>query len=240
MAFTNIWDQTFPQDSAKANQLGVFLRQFKLDMQQRMAAISGVDTARPAFARDLQPASWNGLLFFALDSGRVYRFQNPAFIDLTLLFGPQNNFFKDQRVTLFGGDTNLHSVSTITLPVGTLQSTSRIRVSYFAQANFPIQNPGEATVVFNGNNISQFTIPGAGGPYGVWVWVIGGNMDGQSGTQDWMSAGIIDSAPAISFTIPGPIQTTVDTTQPVTFGLQYQGATTVGVIAFYGMLIEVL
>jgi hypothetical protein len=86
MAFTNVWDQTFPSDTQLASQGGADLRQLRVDTQQRMAAISGLDAAKPNFAGDAQPASWNGVLFFATDTGKIYQFNNPSWTDVTTSF----------------------------------------------------------------------------------------------------------------------------------------------------------
>lgn len=86
MAFSNIYDDTFPADTELANLIGANLRQVRLDVQQRMAAISGLSTSMPAFASDAQPANWNGILFFATDTGHVYQFNNPTWTDITTSF----------------------------------------------------------------------------------------------------------------------------------------------------------
>ena len=41
MAFTNVYDVTFPADTQLANLLGSDARSLALNVQQRMAAISG-------------------------------------------------------------------------------------------------------------------------------------------------------------------------------------------------------
>ena len=84
MPFTNVFDNTFPPDTQAANLLGQDIRMLKLDLQQRMAVISGVDASKPNFAGDLQPAAWNGILFFAVDTGKIYQFNNPAWSDVTV------------------------------------------------------------------------------------------------------------------------------------------------------------
>src|SRR5436853_7423259 len=83
MPFTNIFDVTFPADIQLANLLGQELRNLALNVQQLMAAISGLDAAKPAFGSDTQPANWNGILFFALDTGKVYQFNNPSWTEVT-------------------------------------------------------------------------------------------------------------------------------------------------------------
>lgn len=81
MAFTNTWDNTFPPDTQAANQLGADIRNMKTDVQQRMAAISGLDANKPAFE-----AGFAGVLFFATDTGRIYTWTGAAWTDVTTDF----------------------------------------------------------------------------------------------------------------------------------------------------------
>lgn len=85
--FTNSWDQNFPADTGLVSQGAANLRQLRLDTQQRMAAISGLDAAKPSFAADSQPMQWQGVLFFALDTGKVYQFSGTAWTDVTSSIG---------------------------------------------------------------------------------------------------------------------------------------------------------
>lgn len=87
MAFTEAFDVTFPPDTQQANLLGLDIRNAKLDIQQRMAAISGLDASKPNFAGDTQAANWNGILFFATDTAKVYQFNNPSWTDVTAAIG---------------------------------------------------------------------------------------------------------------------------------------------------------
>lgn len=86
MGFTNVFDITQPPDTQLANQLGLDLRNLALNIQQRMAVISGLSTGMPDFAADAQPANWNGVLFFATDNGHIYQFNNPNWTDITTDF----------------------------------------------------------------------------------------------------------------------------------------------------------
>lgn len=126
MAFTNIWDNTFPADTQLANLLGQDLRSFRLDTQQRMASMSGLDAAKPNFAGDAQPANWNGILFFATDTGKIYKFANPAWTDITSNFynGGVNRYSQNSTSTNAAGQ-NLFSV---TIPVGVLKIGSVIHI----------------------------------------------------------------------------------------------------------------
>jgi hypothetical protein len=78
MAFTNVFDVTQPLDTQAANQLGLDIRTAKLDLQQRVAAMSGADSAKPAFGSDTQPANWAGALYFATDTKITYQWSGSA------------------------------------------------------------------------------------------------------------------------------------------------------------------
>lgn len=82
-AFTNILDVTQPPDTQAANLLGLDIRNLTLNIQQRMAAISGLDSGKPQFQLDAQPDNWNNILYFAIDTGRVYQFTNPNWNDIS-------------------------------------------------------------------------------------------------------------------------------------------------------------
>lgn len=118
MAFTNVWDTTFPPDTQLANLLGQDLRNFRLDAQQRMSAISGLDANKPGFASDAQPSNWNGVLFFATDTGKIYQFNNPAWTDVTSHFIPTQTAVQASKltadVTSGGGTVTVHSLAITT------------------------------------------------------------------------------------------------------------------------------
>jgi hypothetical protein len=117
MPFTNLWDDVFPPDTQLANQLGLDLRNFRLDAQQRMAAISGLDAAKPAFGADAQPANWNGILFFATDTGKIYQFANPVWVDVTGNFqisGPRR-VYQNGNLILHTGDVAIDTIYNFSL-----------------------------------------------------------------------------------------------------------------------------
>ena len=78
MAFTNTYDTSFPPDTQAANQLGQDIRSFKLDVMQRMAAISGNDASKPAFE-----AGFAGVLYFAPDTSKIYQWSGATWVDVT-------------------------------------------------------------------------------------------------------------------------------------------------------------
>lgn len=143
MPFTNLWDQTFPLDSQLANLLGADCRQLRVDTQQRMAAISGLDAAKPAFGADAQPASWNGILFFATDTGKIYQFNNPAWTDVTASFTKGNTIYKNSTVVNHTGTTTLDTIYTAPIPI--LTTTSILRISFAWQVN--VQGAGSTSMI---------------------------------------------------------------------------------------------
>jgi hypothetical protein len=76
--FTNEWDNNFPPDTQAANQLGADLRNFRTDVMERMAAISGPEANRPNFEN-----GFAGVIFFATDTGKVFQWSGAAWTDIT-------------------------------------------------------------------------------------------------------------------------------------------------------------
>lgn len=127
MAFTNVWDDTFPPDSQLANLLGQDLRNFRLDTQQRMAAISGLDASKPTFNLDAQPANWNGILFFATDTGKIYQFNNPSWVDITSSLRLSTTaFYKNTTIQTHTGTTTQDTIWTIPLPAMAVGNLFRV------------------------------------------------------------------------------------------------------------------
>jgi hypothetical protein len=125
MPFTNPYDVTFPPDTELANLLGNNLRALALNVQQRMAAISGISTAMPNFAADVQPANWTGILFFATDNGHIYQFNGAAWVDITASFALKT-------LSYFAAD----ATAGILIPAGVVQPGSIIEIS--AVYNFSV------------------------------------------------------------------------------------------------------
>lgn len=72
-AFTNVWDNTFPPDTQQANQLGLDLRNFRTDVQQRHALLSGTLANQPTNLEAGFGGVGYGTPFFATDNGQVYQ-----------------------------------------------------------------------------------------------------------------------------------------------------------------------
>jgi hypothetical protein len=150
MAFANIYDDTFPADTELANLIGANLRQIRLDVQQRMAVISGLDASKPNFAGDAQPGNWNGILFFATDTGKFYQFNNPTWTDVTSGF--VTNF---QTTQLVGVNLQAASYQPIISDVNKL-----ILMNVAGANNFTV--PTNATVAFAIGTVFGVTQFGAG------------------------------------------------------------------------------
>ena len=80
MAFSEIFDPTFPPDTQAANQLGLDIRNFKTDFAQRLAAMTGSVGTPPAFE-----AIFAGIPFFDTTTGKVYQFTGTGFTEITPL-----------------------------------------------------------------------------------------------------------------------------------------------------------
>jgi hypothetical protein len=87
MAPTNVYDVTFPPDTQLANLLGSDLRNLALNVQQRMALISGTLASIWNPGADAQPANWTGLLYFATDTGQIFQWSGTAWVAIPPITG---------------------------------------------------------------------------------------------------------------------------------------------------------
>lgn len=163
MPFTNLYDVTFPPDTQLANLLGSDARASALNVQQRMAAISGLDASKPAFGSDSQPANWNGILFFATDTGQVYQFNNPVWTNVTASIAQARSylwayaggigFAVGPGLSLFwnpSGGTNGASENANQVPAG-----SAINVQSFAVSTIAAQpSTGSFFIVLRKNSVN--------------------------------------------------------------------------------------
>jgi hypothetical protein len=133
MAFSNIWDTTFPPDTQLANLLGLDIRNgVKVDVQQRMAAISGLDAVKPNFAGDTQPTNWNGILFFATDTGQIYQFNNPVWTNITSSFILKSVAQKQTGVTVLTSPYTNSVVATFTINGNVMGNNGHLRITFMA------------------------------------------------------------------------------------------------------------
>lgn len=234
MAFTNTYDTTFPPETAAANQLGVFLRNFKTDIQERMSAISGPDTQRPAYSQDAQPANWNGRIYWATDTGNLYQFNNPGFTNIRSRFLTRQVITDQRQQNIFNPLQTI--VSTISLPV--LQPASRLRVSATVQvvAIAATQTLRQLDLLLNQNLMANIVCNSFPTSYQFGVKVTGGNM-GLVNQQSWGSAvlGGGDNA----FANIGLFNTAVNTVGVTAVQLVWTPQDPSDVLGFYGMSVEI-
>jgi hypothetical protein len=142
---TNIYDVTQPFDTQAANQLGLDLRNLALNVQQRMALISGTTAARWNPGTDAQPFNWIGLLYFATDTNKVWQWAGNAWVDITASIGSATNFPR-QVVSV----TNVISSSTPFVALYNPPSPGLFRLSYNLLTT--IAGSGTCTLNFVWNN----------------------------------------------------------------------------------------
>lgn len=215
MAFSNVWDTTFPPDTQVANLLGQDIRNgVKVDVQQRMAAISGLDAAKPNFVGDAQPANWVGILFFATDTGRIYQFNNPSWTDVTANFLLANSpgTFRGN----FGahtGTTTLDTLVTLTIPGGLVPSNAGFRVVLDFGFNNFVAGTDTWHIKLGGQDIIiPITGHGPGGPQvlvQVYGYEIGTNQKWYGYSTTWQGASGQSPKSLEDFTA-GPRGTTVN------------------------------
>lgn len=78
MPLTNTWDDNTPLDTQAANQLGKNLRDLRVDTRERMSFQSGAEADKPNLE-----AGFVGKLYFATDTGKVWRWTGSAWNDVS-------------------------------------------------------------------------------------------------------------------------------------------------------------
>lgn len=240
MAFTNVWDTTFPPDTQLANLLGQDIRQgVKVDVQQRMAAISGLDAAKPNFAGDAQPANWNGILFFATDTGSIYQFNNPAWTNVTTSIGSKNPAIKNTTLVTQTGDVINHAIYTIPINAGFMGATGQLRVSLFMRVNSAAGHP-TINITYGGSVIAQSIALNAAlaNTDGIYIMTLGGNL-GVTNSQSWDTMAVSYGAAA---GLGNGFHTTsvVDSTILQNLIVNYQGGLNADSVTFYRIIVELL
>jgi hypothetical protein len=161
MAYTNTWDETSPADTSLASLVGQDIRQFKLDVRQRIVSFTaGLFANMPA-----PEAVWAGVLYFTTDApARVFQFNGTSWVDITASFpggggggaGPPG-----QAATITIG-------ATTTLGPGAPASVTNSGTSSAAIFNFgiPTGTPGPQGVPGQPGSQGPQGQPGVQGPQG--------------------------------------------------------------------------
>jgi hypothetical protein len=157
---TNVYDVTQPPDTQLANLLGLDLRNLALNVQQRMALISGTLAGRWDPSTDAQPANWTGLLYFATDTSQIFQWSGSAWVDITSAIGLGHYKFEGSNivpVTVANTITNtvLQSISIPANDIGAGQAF------YFEASGVAgcVTGPGQAftlTITLGGVVIGTF------------------------------------------------------------------------------------
>lgn len=237
MAFTNTWDTTFPPDTQLANLLGQDIRNgVKVDVQQRMAAISGLDAAKPNFAGDAQPANWNGILFFATDTGNIYQFNNPTWTNVTSNFTTKTSALKAVNQVVHTGTTTLDTIYTLSIPANVIGITGRVRMTLWLKIG--VASGGSELLQINFGS----TVLGGGGTiapvYGanqIKVVIEGGNT-GATNAQRWDGQMFINGQNVLNL-ITSQVGA-IDTTANVPVTVQYQSGSNPASQTFDMFMIE--
>jgi hypothetical protein len=222
MAFSNLWDQTFPPDTQLASLGGADLRQLRVDTQQRMAAISGLDAAKPAFGADAQPAQWNGILFFATDTGNIYQFNNPSWTNVTSSFLFRNNALKAINQTTHTGTTTLDTIYSLTVPGNAIGATGRVRMTLVFYLNV-IGGSNTLEITFGGTNLlgSLNISPSLGIGTQLKFVLEGGNI-GTTNSQRW--DGMLFVSPDKVRNLGNQVTSAIDTTSSVAVNVLWQNS----------------
>ncbi len=124
-AFDRAWDETFPPDTQAANLLGQDIRNFKTDIRERLALLSGTLANRPTNMDAAFGGSGYGILYFATDTKQTFQWTGSAWTDVSVSIFPFLSFSNTTLSVVDNPNTNL---SSITIPAGTLLVGSLVTV----------------------------------------------------------------------------------------------------------------
>lgn len=227
MAFTNVWDNTVPSDAELANLYAKNLRDFRTDVQQRMAQMSGPLASAPTF----ESPAFNGVLYFAVDTGQILQWQG-SWVDVSTILGPRS-FVNQTPLTATGAQ--VQQIYSVPIPAALFTPTTRVRISFF------FTTAGAGTITTN-LLIDATTAPDqnmivpaitSGGGNSLMALVEGGNY-GNLTTQNWLYTELVHGG-AGQLTL-----TTVDTSNFSTFLLVYTGSAPSSSATYYGISVELL
>lgn len=175
--FTNVWDTTFPPDTQLANLLGLDLRNFRVDVMQRMSLLSGVIANRPT--PETVNATWGGagygLLYFSTDTSQVFQWNGAAWVDISNVFNNAATLKRYSDITTYTYTTVSNNVTTgVTIPAGLLVNGSQVEV----EASFDVTAGATVTVSFQSAGLpimtQTFSTGGVNRHYRMWShWLVG-------------------------------------------------------------------
>ena len=114
---SSLYDVTQPLDTSAANLLGADIRAAELNIQQRMACISGTLANRWNPGADAQPTNWAGLLYFATDTKQLFQWSGAAWVEITNTFLPLA-LINSASVRLAGQNAAIPTTTLYAVPAG--------------------------------------------------------------------------------------------------------------------------
>lgn len=176
MAFSRQWDENYPPDTQPANLLGQDIRNFKTDIKERVAAFGGNFADRPAVGdmiTDWGRYGGNGVMYFATDTGQIFRWNGTAWTDYTTAF----NATAAASLKTTGANVDVASAIppvagqqlTATDPThATWQGAGVSGGNGYVDLPFGLRLQwGEETVVNTTCNVVIFPTPFSGNPYSI-------------------------------------------------------------------------
>lgn len=115
MTYSRNWDESFPPDTQAANLLGQDIRDFKEDIRERTSSLCGIEADKPAVLDMI--TGWgayggNGFMFFATDTGKIWKWTGAAWLDVTTNFVPVATVLATEETLYNASDPSYAGVST--------------------------------------------------------------------------------------------------------------------------------
>lgn len=240
LPFTNVWNPNLPPDTGLVLQGAAELRKLRLDVQQRMAAISGHDAQKPDFTdggHGPNISDWLGILYFAIDTGRIYQFNPPStWLDVTDSFvasgggGGGAVIGKDTVGRTVGASTAETTIFTTQVPPLAPNSILRITCAALLQAitvssTFRWRLNGAQAIGWSYGPGASYT-PAQG--Y-MWFSTLYMMNRGFTNVQIWTNQMVMSQVTAPFYWTGGPLETQIETgvQTTLTFSVQdVQGGNT--------------
>lgn len=134
MAYAQPWNETFPPDTQAANLLGDDIRDFKVAIRERVQSFA----AGTLGTRPTPEAVWIGVMYFATDTGQVFRWNGATWDDITSDFfvsAGSAPFLADYVSHTNTGTSTEQTIYSKTLNGNTLGTTKGLRVTIDLFAN---------------------------------------------------------------------------------------------------------
>jgi hypothetical protein len=158
--FTNVWDETQPPDTQAANLLGQDIRSLKTDIRERMIAFAaGLDADKPTTVGPAFGSANDGVMFFATDTGQIYRFNGTTWVNITASFFSGQRVFRSTPGYLFIGGVGAGAGNLQTsVPLGTITGVSIVNISINILLQGLNTQAGSAVELFTGaDNLFEVT-----------------------------------------------------------------------------------